>query len=360
MFSFGRFLSLAMAIAFSATALASVEWRLITTLDRFEPFDAHAFHEGHLWVGKSRTGLGADYRLEVYDPAASRVADARLGHSLRFLYPYGPKAILTVGVSASDQLTHFTVATLEGKRIRLQSTKIPLGAYANEWAGGPGRLFFTDPGGLDDGSPIGTPLRTLFTFRNQSSRYLKPRIRGPRNPRLVGDHLYVVEHPSIETGGRTLYRVSLRDESMKPIAAGSDIINVLVMDGGKTLALADRGADAVILVDTAAGKETKRLTIAAGAPRGLAQLGRCLVVATERSKRILFLDRETGETVADWDASVAGLHLFGLRNLAVDPRGERVYVRSAFAASPVDPGPEERNSVVSFEETDPAALSACR
>lgn len=342
-----------------ALASAAVDFKVLTDLDRFEPFDAHAFHDGKLWVGKSRSGLGADYRLEVFDSAGKKLGETKLQHSLRFLYPYGKSSVLTVGVSAATQLTHFTIATFNGSQFQIQSAQIPLGAYANEWAGVPGNLFFTDPGGQDDGSPIGVPLKTLFSFRSGSFRYLAPRIRGARSPKLVGNSLYVVEHPSIESGGRTLFRVNLGNESNTAVASGTDIINVALLADGKTLALSDRGASEIVLVDAEQGKEIRRLKVAAGAPRGVAEEGKCLVVASEQTKKISFLDKTSGALVAEWDASVVGNKLFGLRNIAADAATGRVYVRSAYAANPLDPGPEERNSVVLFEETDGATFKAC-
>jgi hypothetical protein len=354
-------LALGLVLMGQGAFAGTVDWKVVTDLDRFEPFDALVFQAGHLWVGSSRSNLAASYKLQVFDSAGNSVATQTLTHSLRGLHAYGADGVITVGVSVADQATHYTTATLKGVSLKAQARPIPISAYGNEAAGRPGALYFTDPGGLDDGGPIGEAARTIFTLRGNSPRYLKARIRNPHSPVLVGNALYVVEHPSIMSGGRNLVRIDLKTETPTSLYSGTDIIRVLSLDGGKQLALADRGANEVVIVDTATGQAAKHIPISAGTPRGLGTLDHCLVVGSEQAKQVTFIDLRTDKVVGTWDLSVAGTKLYGILSLAVDPASGRVYVRSAYPDSVVSPSQDaDRNSVVLAEEKDGATAKACR
>src|SRR5262249_14655997 len=154
--------------------------KVISELDRFEPFEAHVFHDGALWVGRSRKDLGSYYRLEVYDSQGNSIAVKTLNHSLRDIYPYWAHSVLIVGIPVAPSHRFYTIATRAGTQVQTETHDIPEEALADRWVGRPGELYFTDPGGFDDGSPIGTPLRTIFTLSHGSPRYLQARIPGPQ------------------------------------------------------------------------------------------------------------------------------------------------------------------------------------
>lgn len=353
---------LVLALVAAAAAMAGeVQWKVVVELDRFEPFESTIFHDGRLWVGRSRKDLAAYYRLEIFDSSGKALAVKELDHSLRFLYPYGENGVITVGVSVKDQLTHYSIITRRLNDYQIQTRVVPLGAYADEWVGKPGRLYFTDPGGLDDGSPIGQPLKTIFQLSGSSFSYLNARIRGPHSPVLIGNAIYVVEHPAIGAG-RTLMRFDLGTGTVAGVATGSDLVAILVLDGGRLLAIADRGTSEVLLFDTRTNQVVKRLPVAAGAPRSLALMGNCLVVASERTKKVSFLDLRKDAAVGEWDLSVVGKKLFGIRKVAADSETGRVYVRSSYPASVVDASSAEpeRNSVVLAEEADSAIAKSCK
>ena len=89
----GLVLALALGAA-PALAASPVDVKILSELDRFEPFEGHLFHAGHLWVGRSRKDLGAFYRLEVFAGDGAQVADVELAHSLRYIAPYGNDAVI--------------------------------------------------------------------------------------------------------------------------------------------------------------------------------------------------------------------------------------------------------------------------
>lgn len=355
-----RFLIAAVAMASAlASAAPEIKWKVLQDLDRFEPFEAQTFHAGVLWSARSRKDLSADYHLDVFDTDGKRIASETLTHSLRYLYPYDANSVLTVGVSVSDQLTHYTVATLRNGHVTLRSAQIPLGAFADEWAGNTKLSFFTDPGGLDEGEPIGQPLKTIFTMTGSRPRYLGARVRGPHQPVLVGQSLYVLENPSIGEGGKQLIRIPLDKETPQRVLAGNYFVAMKLASDGNLL-IVDRNANEIVSFDVASQKATSRLRVASGSPRQVAEFGKCFAVAIEREKKVAFLNRSTGALVAEWDLNPVGKQLYGLRNIAADLKTGRVFVRSAYAANPADPGPAERNSVVMAEEPSGATLAACR
>ena len=108
------------ALAFGAPAFASVNLRVVSNLDGFEPFEAHVFHAGLLWTGRSRQGLGAFYRLEVYASDGQPAANLELGHSVKYLIPYGANSVVAIGVTANSENTAYTVVTRNGSAFAKQ------------------------------------------------------------------------------------------------------------------------------------------------------------------------------------------------------------------------------------------------
>lgn len=343
----------------SALSAGAIDWKIVTELDRFEPFEAHRFHAGVLWVGRSRKDLGAFYQLEVYDSTGKALATAALTHSARHLYPYGADSVLIVGISYKDNLTHYTIATRTKAGVRLEARTIPLGAFADEWAGAPGRLIFTDPGGLDEGE-LGGPQKTLFTMVGGRFRYLKAKIHGPHYPILLGNTLYLLEFKSI-AAGTGLLKVDLASETPAPVLAAkgdSDYARLFAIDGGKALAITDRGTDEVLIYDVAKGQVVQKMAIAAGSPRGLAEWGKCLLVGSQGSKKVSFIDWRTGKLLTEWDFSGAGAKLFGLAGVTVDPKSGVVFVRSNYPVAIGDPTPDH-NSVVMGEDRSGETAKLC-
>src|SRR5688500_7242522 len=94
----------------AAPITPKINIKVLTTLDGFEPFDAHLFHAGHLWVGKSRSNLSADYTLQAYDAAGTLIASVKPPHSIRYLYSYSPDSVILSGVAAEPNQTFYSIA----------------------------------------------------------------------------------------------------------------------------------------------------------------------------------------------------------------------------------------------------------
>ena len=340
---------------------ADVSWKVVTALDAFEPFDAHVFHDGTLWVGRSRHNLGSLYKIEVYDNSGAPLFEKELQHSPRFLYPYGAHGVLSVGISYKDNMSYYSIIERKGGKFQVTTKMIPLGAYANEWAGKPGTLYFTDPGGYDAGEPIGTTLRTLFTMRGNSFNYLAPRIPGPHHPLMVGNKLFLIEHPTIASGGRYLDLVDVnQSKPERVVTAVGSFSQIVALDNDKLLAIADNRGDEIVLFDIASKKVLRKMSVEAGAPRSVAVMGKCLVAGAEYAKKLVFFNWSTGDKVAEWDLSGVGDKLVGISSVAADSVTGRVYVRSNNPASVTEPlKSPDRNSVLVVEETSQATREKC-
>lgn len=338
-----------------------VKFKVVTDLDVFEPFDAHVFHDGLLWVGRSRKNLGADYHIQVFDSAGTPVFTKPLEHSARYLYPYGANGVLTIGVSYKDNMTYFSTIERKSGKFSVTTKKIPLGAYGNEWAGKPGLLYFMDPGGFDAGEPIGQPLRTIFTLRGNSFNYLAPRIPGPHHPLYVGNQLFLIEHPTVASGGRYLSLVNLNQAKPERLYTGQDLSKIVALDNNRLLAIADRDANEVIIFDIASKKVLRKVAIEAGSPQSIAVLGKCIVAGSENTKRLVFFQWATGQQIAEWDLSVVGDKLIKINSVAADAATGRVYVRANYPAQINEVlKSEDRNSVVLVEEADHAVRDKCK
>lgn len=317
---------------------AGIETKIVTPLDSFEPFEAHLFHSKVLWVGKSRSNIYADYRLEAYEPTGVLKASTKLNHSVRHLYAYGDGKILAVGISTSG-MSHYSIATLQRNQLVVTAREIPAEALASEWAGTPGKHVFTDPGGEVDTAVLGQPSKTFFTLgAGGGVRFFPTRLAGPFNPLTVRGELFVIQHPFVGGGGRAIVRVPLESGPQK-IADGQDFSKMVVEVSTGLLVVSDRKARNVRWIELSSGQTVDSISIPDGTPRGLAILNSCLVVGMEREKKIRFYRKaEKQVQVAEWILEGVGAPLRGIRNLAADSESATLFIRSAYPASIGDPG----------------------
>jgi hypothetical protein len=357
--------------ASDARALEPVAVKVLSQLDRFEPFEGHLFHEGRLWVGRSRKDLGAFYRLEVFDAAGTKVAEKELKHSLRYITPYGAGRVLVVGLG-TDQLSHFTVASLSAGGVTLEERTIPLGALADRYVGGTGTMqVFTDPGGFDDPdhpTPPSQPLQTLFALKSGRVHWLKPHFSLPQSGLVIGSKLYILTSPAIGAGNRTLRIVDLVSEEATVVTDKlGDATKIVHLPTENLLAISDRGTGEVLFLDLKTMQISRRAAVEDGTNlRALTAYGHCVAVGIEGSRRVHFYDARGSETVADglvasWDLSAAGPDLMALKELSADQASGRVFARSAYACSPVDAscGPLRNGVVLVQPETGSQAVERC-
>ncbi len=336
----------------------SLEVKVLTELDSFEPFEGMAFHANHLWVGRSRKDLSSFYQLEVFDAYGKEVAKYPLQHAAKYIYPQGPDSILIIGMSYQTQLSHYTIASLKKGLVKFN---IPMQALGDRWAGNPNVNYFTDPGGLDDGSPMNVPLKTIFTLTSGNQvRFLAPRIRNPQEMILEGDFLYVVEHMSLASGGKKLHRIQLKTESSTPVLEGEKLTQLLRYPQLQSLLLLDQRAKKISVVQSSSGKVTQTIVLNTENARGLAAFGQCLALGDEQKKEISFYSFKAQAWLGErWDLSTAGNKFFALRNLVADEAGGNLFARSAYPAMVGGPVAKERNSVVMASYKEGEVVKHC-
>lgn len=335
----------------------------LTELDRFEPFEGQVFHDGHLWVGHSRKDLAAAYKIELFSSDGKLVTTVPLKHSPRFLYAFGSDSILAVGIAASDNLSHYSIIKRTGETLKVTDYKIPAEALADRFVGKPGQMYFTDPGGFDDGGPIGQPLRTLFTIKSGQARFLNARMSGPRTSVLLGNSIFIAQQPDMGSGRFFLTQLNLSSETAQKISSEPvfGVSNMLILENGNEIVFNERYKNQVGILDATKSTVTEKIAIPAGQPRGLGQMGHCLVVGSEVSKQVTFIDLKASghPIVAQWDVSNAGKEFLAINNLSVDPKQGRVYLRSASPCSVSEACPYSHNSALMVEEESQETLKAC-
>ncbi len=361
-------LTVAASTAVAAAPASPLPMKVLSELDRFEPWEGQIFHADRLWVGRSRKDLGAHYRLELFAADGAKVLEKALTHSLRYIYPYDARSVLVTGLG-TDGLSHYTIARLDaaGTSVSLEHVVIPMDGLASRWAGKPGAMYFTDPGGFDDpDNPTdpSQPLQTVFTLtRAGRVRWLAPHIAGPTLPLLIEDKLYLMSAPSIYSGGKSLHKIDpATGEDTILVDDRERVVDLIRFPSLNLLAMAEAGAKRVTTVDLKTGRG-EELAITDGTPRTLAAYGKCLLVGLEDTKLVHVFDltaAEHAKPIQTWDLSGAGAKFLQLRGLAADPASGRLYARSAYACSPVEACDPDRNSAVMAEPgADDLAVRQC-
>ena len=323
--------------------------RDVAPLDPSEVYRGQVFHAGHLWLGHS-AGTVAEYRLDAHAPSGRRVASARVPHTLEFLHPFGPRAILAVGkhhLGARGWRTYHTVARLAGGRLHVRTRTMPSWLQVEQFGGAPGAMFFNETG-----------MGRVIRWNGLWGRALTPRVHFPGTILHCGRWLFVLERNDFRPGHESIARIDLPGGRIERTFAGTRrrLTTLLDLDGLPWIAAPEAWADRVLLVDKATNRLAAEIPVE-GCPVEVARLGRCLAVATQDSRALSFFDlRAPGfPLVARWDLSAAGPALANIRVLSIDPESGAVYLRSP-AHGRV---PEGTASVTMAVDPGGATLRAC-
>jgi hypothetical protein len=339
---------------------------MLRELDVFEPFEAHLFHDGHLWSGRSRKSIYADYHVYLYDSQGTLLAEHTLEHSARYIYPYGSDRVVVVGVSAIPNTPRYSIVTWKRGRLFVKRHDISTEAWADQAAVGPrGKLYFTAPTGkvetVTKPEDFSRPAQTFFTLGWWGRpHFLKTRLRAPSRPIFVGDALFALENPVLAKGGAAVVRVDLRtEEPSRVFLAKGALSNLVYLPGLGKIAVVDRMTQSVYLLDPQTGKELSSIEVASGTPHAVTELGHCLVIGSEVSQHVSFIDANSGKELARWDLKAAGAKLFGVRAVALDPKSGNLFARSDYPMGLVASSPEDRNGVILVQEESGDTLRAC-
>jgi hypothetical protein len=317
---------LAAALALAApVAAAELHIGLVTELNRSEPYEGHLFHDSRLWVTKSRATDIETHRIDVYDATGAKLlTTVNLTHYAGFIYPFGPNAVVVVGKSSDPWKSKYTVISHQGETYSARVTTLPEEYQVEQFAGTPSQMFFTEPGS-----------RAVYAF-SPATTALKPiggEISGPGQIELDGRSLWVIERKSFQMGDEDLVRVDTSTGAATRVfnEMRNGITAIHVAARSPWVAVAETLADQIVFVDKTTAAPAFTVPVA-GSPRGMTQLGGCLLVTSEDSKTVTFVSLWGDEpAVLDtWDVSAAGDRLKKPRKIAVNPVSGRIFLRSTY------------------------------
>lgn len=333
-------------ISFSALAHQSVMTK-IEDLNSVEPYAPMVFHSGFLWLGR------ADYS----EPKTRHRIDVRSGdgetllgshpipHSVERLYPFDEKNILVAGKAYTDPegwVTYYSLVSACCGAISVKTEALPSKYQVEEFAKFSNRLFFTEVGD-----------RAVIEKTEKGTTPWQLEISGPGKMQVLGNDLYVLERNTIYLGDENIVRLNL--STMKPERIFSNLRNgitqLLALSDGKTLALNELKSQQVLLVDsTNPFQKPRSVSLSDSSPRALGQWLNCLIVASEDSHKLSFVDLRSHTPTVLGEVSLEGYQeeLPNLRGLTVNPETGAVFLRSSRLPRPWESLEGKKNSVYRF------------
>ncbi len=368
-------LTLLLALAagsFSAPLLADPIAKSIASLDKSEPFEGMTFHDGLLWVGRSRLDFNSNYRLDMYDRNDQLAGSVTFPHAANFVHPYGTHSVIVIGTGYSPNLTNYTIVEHTGATFAVHTHQIPMDAWANRWVGTlGGREYFTDPGGnvndpASDQDP-NLPAQTIFTMGSSGRpQYLTTRLRMPIGGTKVGSVLYLLHGESMADPRTNLVRLDPQTGAMTSAfdTFRNDLTALVQLPGTTVLALAEAGANQVLFYDTATQALRGTATVE-GRLRSLTAFGHCVLAGSDETRSVTaldFADVTSPRVVATLTVDLTTDEFHSLNKVEVDATNGRVYARSNFPCNPMmQICNAEWNRVISFTGVDADKIAvACR
>ncbi len=314
----------------------------ITLLDKGEPFEGLTFHDGLLWVGKSRKEFNSHYSLEAYK-GDTLLGSVTFPHSAAFVYPYSTHSVLVVGTGHTPNLTHYTLVENKNGKLSAKTKVVPVDAWARTWIGSHnGREYFTDPGGNPNDTAMSKDFslaaQTFFTISPSSRpRYLPVRLRLPLGGIKVGSVFYVYNAESIGDARSNLYQLNPQTNKLTPVFANfqNKISSVIHIASSGLLAMTAEGAGDLLFVDEKTLKEVGRMNVGQS-PRSVAAYGKCLIIGNRDERNVVAVNTSNplaptvvGELAVDLSVSEFRV----MDKVAVDLHSGQIYARSNYACN---------------------------
>lgn len=312
-----------------AESKAETKVEILLSLHKAEPYGATIFHNDLLWVGQSRTAV--PYTLSVYgDDGAKLITQAKLPHSVSYVYPHGANTVLVMGktfIEGEGWKTYYSLVTYQARSRRLSVTKtykFGMKFQVDQFGGDAKQMFFSNPGD-----------REVLTMGFWGPKRLNHQeVFGPGEMTLLGDTLFIVERPG--PGFGNVVKLNLKTGSLERVfkgAVNSSLRHTTLLPSLGKVVLAASQADTLVLIDAkgnrADGDDVRQVKLA-GSPQGMAVFGSCLAVLRQSDRKISFLklnDKDLAQT-AEVDISSGGYELSNPIYLAVNPATKTLFVRS--------------------------------
>ena len=122
------------------------------------------------------------------------------------------------------------------------------------------------------------------------------------------------------------------------------------MKGTNYLSATEMLADKVLLINKTTNELAHEISLF-GKARGISQLGHCLVVATEETQGVAFIDLNDAEpkVIDHWDLSAADSRFKKARGISVDEATGQIFLRSTYFCGSCS---VTQSSVVRVEQMD--------
>jgi len=341
--------------AFTGSAAMALE--TVTLLDRGEPYDAMLADNGLMWIGHSRLQFNSNYRLEVYQPDGALIDRVTLSHSLSVIKSMNNGSIIVTGVSPTSRQAQYTVAHLEGGKIRTSTNEIAMGALITFWITSmDGRQYFADIGGNpDDNSDPGAqlPAQTIFSSTGSNYNYLGARVSMPVAGTSFNGKLLLVSSQGIGQFGSSLVEVDPRTSALRVITQSADAKyrGIDIIAGTSNLVTSALGERKLRVIDTITGK-TQREFQTKGYPRTFDLTGHCIVVGNDETNVVEVFDLKSETDKPSFAAEVAmpASEFSGIKNIAVDDVTGMVFARASYPCNPLmESCDQDYNRVVKFD-----------
>jgi hypothetical protein len=356
-----------LALSLGLLAAPSFAVETVTVLDRGEPFDSMVASNGILWVGQSRINFKPSYKLRAFQTNGKLIDEVTLSHSLNTLKDAGNGAVISTGTSPQSQLTRYTVAKVEGGKIRFTTKEIALGGFITFWISSfGGRHYFADMGGnpndpWDPGQPR-PAAQTIFTSTGTNANYLSARVRMPVAGTSLNGKLLLVSSDGIGVDGTSLVEVDPRTSAVRVISKSqtAKYRGIEILPGSTNIVTSAWSESKVRVIDSSTG-EIRREFATNGYPRSFVLIDQCIVVGNDETNvvEVFSLKGESSTPIMTANVGLDATEFSGIRSIAVDQASGNVFARSSNACNPMATNCDhDNNRVVKFDQALSSQIKA--
>lgn len=305
-------------LAFAKSYGANVHLELVTELHRLEAKSEQVYLGDRLWSVNSGTDT-----IDVFSSRMQKLTSIRVPHSMTRMVGDG-SSIVVFGKTQNPWRFYFT--RIDATDYQQQTVTLPASVeiFPDEFIVAPnGELFLSD-----------IPGRAVWRYQwGGRLEQIPVDIAVPTKLVKTGNSLYVVENFGLGSEVSNIVKIDLSSHAAIRLfskrALPGKITDLLLLHDSKILAAPQVWKDKVVLIDTTTASLVKELDLA-GNPRDIEQFGRCLIIASETSKKVSFVDWKTWNLVDSWDLTPAGDRLKLPGKISVDAVHGRVFARSTY------------------------------
>ena len=149
-----------------------------------------------------------------------------------------------------------------------------------------------------------------------------------------GEELWVIERRSFELGDENIVRVNVLTGNAQRVFTDryrEGLTAIKLLQNSPWVAASETLADQVLFVNRVSNVMEHKISVG-GNPRGLTQLGGCLVVVSVEPKMATFISLwgDAPKILSQWDLADTGDRLKMPQNIVADAASGRVFMRSSY------------------------------